>query len=652
MSEQNVPPASKAGAARSIFFLAELPYHELLRKRDPQKARTLEARMQQILGEAVYLHDGRVIDSVGPRMIAVMPDPTSALNAARRSRSELIDYNNRQPANGDIVEPTLVVHSGQPLSDGSPMNQPAVREGLEILRSMQPMQLLVSEPVMLASGLPLPRAPSGELSGVRFYEPVQPEPQAPPPPPKQAAAASAPAPVRKKRPAAMIAAGIGLLAVILGAGVVLFSRKGQKPGPPAATETLSSQPEARAPAPVVQPVRRTVSLSIPDPRLSRANTIIRAVLARAPRFELVAEGGEIAVVVAPDPAKPKTLLASVGPASAPVPLDSSRAAALILGLMADSEGIARNELTSSPPNLQRFAEAARTRNGKSVQSVITADPKFVPALRLGLEVFANDADSARAIQTAQRLLALYPEESVTRRQMVSWQVTSGRVADAVPQVETLLKADPGDADALFNVARLSLSALDEDRFRKAATRHAAAAGKRHFHDADLALAQGKIDAAARSYYEAERADPQNPALALKIGRIAVLRHSMTMAELQLEKLRKLDPRYGYPLLQAYIAAEKRLPDEAEKNLQQARAAATWKDDPMTSSAEIYAILSQHAKVMESLRAMASQGEATLTYTLSNPLLRYLEVEAEYQTLRAELEVKRAELRSALQQLDL
>lgn len=650
MNEQPVPPAGKAGAARSVFFLAELPYHELLRKRDPQKARKLEARMQQILGEAVYLHDGRVIDSIGPRMIAVMPNPRAALNAARQSKSDLLDYNNRQPPSGDIVEPTLVVHSGQALADDAALNHPAVREGLEILRSMQPMQLLVSETVLRDSGSPLPRTASGELGGLKFYEPAQPEVHAVTPPAKPAASPAV-LPVEKKRPVRLIAIGFGLLAVLLGAGVVLFSRRDKKPPSPVLTETVTPQPVASPPPPVA-PVRRTVSVSIPDPRLSRANTMIRAVLGRTSQLELVPDGGTIAVVVGPDPAKPKTLLASVGPASAPVPLDSSRAAALILGLIADSEGIARNEMTSTPANLQRFAEASRTRNPRLLQSVITADPKFVPALRLGLELFANDPDRARAIQTGQRLLALHPDETSTRRRLVSWQLAAGRFADAVPHLEALLEADPRDAEALFHVARLSLSALDEKRFHEAARRHAAASGKQHFHDADLALAQGKMDAAARSYYEAERADPQNPALALKIGKIAVLRHSMSMAELQLGKLRRLDPQYGYPLLQAYIAAEKRLPDEAGKQLQQARTAATWKDDPLTSSAEVYAILSHNAMVMESLKSLASSGEATLSYTLSNPLLRYLEVEAEYQALRAGLEQKRAELRSALQQLDL
>lgn len=654
MSERDVPPANKA--ANSVFFLAELPYHELLRKRDPQKARKLEARMQQVLGEAVYLNEGEIIDSVGPRMIATMPSAAAALEAARQGKLELMNYNRRQPASGDVVEPTLVVHVGPPVTGGSPLTNKTVGEGLQILRSMQPMQLLISEPVLRETGRPVPPKSVGEISGVRFYEPEFKEPErierperpsapvtpAVPPPPVL--------PARKKLPLPMIGAGAGVFTILIALALIFLSGD-KKPAAPAAVEAPAQR---RRPAPVVEQAapKKTVSLSLTDARLRAVEPIVRDVLTRNPGLEVVPSGGTIEVVAAPDPANPKSLAVTVGSTTSPLPTNPNAAALQVLAMVAEASGLPQNELTTTPQTFQRFVDAVRRKDGRALHGVITADPRFVPALRVGMDWFASEADPTRRTEVASKLVELYPEENATRRQLVQWLLGAGRISEAIAHVNGLLRSNPLDADALATVARLSLSAADPERFQAASRLHYDATGARLFHQGDMAFAQGNLDAAARTYYEAEREDPQNAALALKIGRIAVLRHSMDIADLELEKLSRLDPDYGYPLLQAYIHAERREPLDAEISLKRAAASARTLHDLNTSAAEIFAILGQHPRVMESVRNAFTRGEATLNYSLTNPLLRYLDVEPDYQSLKAQMLQRRSTLRSALQEVKL
>ncbi|HEX9493668.1 MAG TPA: serine/threonine-protein kinase, partial [Thermoanaerobaculia bacterium] len=67
-------PQQAAKSRSSILFIADVANDPSVA--DPAKA---AARMQQILGEAVYLFDGEVLDAFGPRMIAELKSVDSAL---------------------------------------------------------------------------------------------------------------------------------------------------------------------------------------------------------------------------------------------------------------------------------------------------------------------------------------------------------------------------------------------------------------------------------------------------------------------------------------------------------------------------------------------------------------------------------------------
>ena len=78
IAKGSAPAAAAQGAKtrNSILFIADVA-------KDPSAGdhAKVTARMQQILGEAVYLFDGEVLDAFGPRMIAELKSVDSALDA-------------------------------------------------------------------------------------------------------------------------------------------------------------------------------------------------------------------------------------------------------------------------------------------------------------------------------------------------------------------------------------------------------------------------------------------------------------------------------------------------------------------------------------------------------------------------------------------
>ncbi|HEX8407637.1 MAG TPA: hypothetical protein VF883_02150, partial [Thermoanaerobaculia bacterium] len=167
------------------------------------------------------------------------------------------------------------------------------------------------------------------------------------------------------------------------------------------------------------------------------------------------------------------------------------------------------------------------------------------------------------------------------------------------------------------------------------------------HEPDLLASAGRLGMAAERYYDLTESGGGNATLALKIGRLYVLRHTPALAEEELQRLAKNDPLYGYPMLKAYIAAENRNAAEARKELQSALAAADPGDDSYTAAAEVHAILNDTSAVLASLERAAQRKEPTSAYVLANPLFRYLESEPRFQKLRADLTAQQDEVRRAL-----
>ncbi|MGZ5474102.1 MAG: serine/threonine-protein kinase, partial [Thermoanaerobaculia bacterium] len=77
----SMPAAAHAASRRSILFVADVANYDALAAENPERAAKAAARMQQVLGESVYLFDGQVVDPFGLRMIAELPTVDAALEA-------------------------------------------------------------------------------------------------------------------------------------------------------------------------------------------------------------------------------------------------------------------------------------------------------------------------------------------------------------------------------------------------------------------------------------------------------------------------------------------------------------------------------------------------------------------------------------------
>ena len=110
----------------------------------------------------------------------------------------------------------------------------------------------------------------------------------------------------------------------------------------------------------------------------------------------------------------------------------------------------------------------------------------------------------------------------------------------------VLKREPSDRRSAQHLGRYALAAGDDGHFN-AAIVVSAASDAAAMHAPDVLVAAGRIDDAVDKYYELEKRLPRNAALSLKIGRIAVLRHSTRNRRDRAEEMEKADPlRRAHP----------------------------------------------------------------------------------------------------------
>src|SRR5260370_12361657 len=111
--------------------------------------------MQQLLGEAVFLFDGQIVDPFGPRMIAEMPSAENALEAARKGE---FDFSPEQQSDNAIAVRMLLHYGDVTTRDGVVVGT-AVEKAAEILALLPPGKCLFpkpspTKPKTLTFGLP------------------------------------------------------------------------------------------------------------------------------------------------------------------------------------------------------------------------------------------------------------------------------------------------------------------------------------------------------------------------------------------------------------------------------------------------------------------------------------------------------------------
>jgi hypothetical protein len=237
------------------------------------------------------------------------------------------------------------------------------------------------------------------------------------------------------------------------------------------------------------------------------------------------------------------------------------------------------------------------------------------------------------------------------RRVARASLGAGDLQQAFAFYDQVLDREPRDAEALNLIARYAASINDGARFNATLGRLKQLSPMQvTAHEPDLLAASGRLGVAADKYYDVSANGGDNPSLSLKMGRLYVLRHTLTLADDELKDLAQSDPLYGHPMLQAYMAAENRNAAEAKKSLQTALAASVAGDDAWTCAAEVYAILADTDGTLTALEKAAQRKEPTAAYILANPLFRYLSSDPRFARVREQLVTQQEETRLALAQL--
>lgn len=659
--------AQKADVRSVIFFLAEVANYALQQSTDAGLATKAAAQMQQVLGEAVYLFDGEVLDPFGPRLIASLPSVEKAIEAGRKGE---FDFSAAQQGEGAIPV-RLLLHAGEVEIHDGKVGGAGLIKGLDVLKDLPPMKLHVSEEFLKKGRGNVRFRDVGARGGVKLYTIVEPEPQPEPEPeveeePEEVgpgeetlAAIATAAAAKKKRQTLILAAAAAIVVVLgVGTGVMLLSRT-------KATDATSATPRRSGtselpPATAATPRKiflQPFTIEGADPALpARAESVRLSAIEILRAFpELrIADGAApdvsaFAATVRTGPAGPEIV---TGTNSVPM-LDAASGIQSVVQFVSAQLHLPPHPVTTAEA-FNAFADAVTARAANdaakteaALRTAIKADPNFFAAQMMAMRFFTEQGKGDDALAAARAVLAADPANVDAARNVARASLTRGDLASAFSSYAVVLKKDPGDIEALNVFGRYAYSAGDTATFNTVLRRLAPVPSAAAIHEPDLLLAAGKIDSAVQAYYTVEEKVQNNPSLALKIGRIAVLRHSTPIAELELKKLQESDPNYGLHILKAYIAAQSGAKADADTELKAALAASKPGDDYWTSVAEVAVINGDTPGTLEALKRAADRKEPTAAYILSNPLFQFLAEDPQFQALKTQITSQQSEIRTAL-----
>ncbi|HEV2721804.1 MAG TPA: hypothetical protein VG323_17425, partial [Thermoanaerobaculia bacterium] len=408
---------------------------------------------------------------------------------------------------------------------------------------------------------------------------------------------------------------------------------------PRTQPVASTAPKPLPPASAATPRKIVVTLNDGDPAIAaRAATIHNATL------EILRGFPELRVA---DVAGPDVTVFSE-------PLHGPDAAAAIQSVVQAVS--AKLKLPARPLTqaaaLNAFADAVEAtgsndaaKTDASLRAATAADPNFLAAHVMAMRFFDKQGKEADALDAAKRVTQIDPSNADAARMIARAGVRAGDLGTGIAGYATVLHRVPNDIEALNTIGRYACAVPDRAKFGAVVGRVSPQVAA--VQPPDLLLATGRIDDAASKFYELERQTPSNTSIALKIGRMAVLRHSAEIAEIELKKLQDSDPLYGTHLLKAYIAAAKNDKAGAANELKLAQTASVAGDDFWTCAAEVAAISGDARGTLDALERAAARKEPTASYILSNPLFRFLVNEPRFAKVREALQAEQNEIRAAL-----
>ncbi|HEY8182271.1 MAG TPA: protein kinase [Thermoanaerobaculia bacterium] len=666
VSKSGVPTTTasqQANARSSILFIADVA-------KDPSVGDHAKAtaRMQQILGESVYLFDGNVLDAFGPRMIAELKTVESALEAGRKGE---FDFSPDQQE-GKPIPVRLLLHAGDvEVRDGNVIG-PSITKAIEVLQTLPPNKLFISEDFTKRGRGKLRLRDSGAKAGVKLYTIVEPEPkpvQVVEEEPEEvgaeeeaaAEAVAAAAAAKKKRQMMMLAAVAAFVVVIGVIAVFLLSKPKQAPAVAAAvvpkpvTSTVPAAVTADNPRKIML---QQFTIEGTDPTLAdRANVVRLASMEVLRAFPELRIADEAAPDVTPFSATVRGGAGGpeivTGMTAVPM-IDVASGVQAVVQYVSSQLNLPQHSPAASAAAYNSFADAILAnaasdpkKTDAALKAAIKADPNFPPIALFGMHYFSAQGKEAEANAAAKQVVAGDPTNLEAARMVARYGLKTGDLATAINTYAAILKRNTADIEALNVIGRYAYSVNDKDKFAAALQRLSVDPAGAIIHEPDLLLASGKIDNAVEAYYTVEEKVQNNPSLALKIGKCAVLRHSTPMAELELKKLQDNDPNYGLHILKAYIAASAGQKADADAELNAALPASKPGDDYWTTVAEVAVISGDSPRVLEALKKAVERKEPTAQYILSNPLFAYLQSEADFQGLRQQLVAQQNEVRTAL-----
>lgn len=651
-------PAAASTKRHALLLVADLPQ---------QNDASASARLQQVVGEAVFLFDGSILDPFAPRVVAEMPSVDSALEAGRKVEFDIAQE-------GAALPVRVILHAGEvEVKDGA-LAGDAVDKAVDILQQIPPQRLFISE-AFIKNGRGNARLrDAGARAGVKLFEIVPPEPEVAPittdeleqiaaeEAAAELAAKEAAAKARSKAKVRNLAVAAAAVFVLLAGGAV-FMLRGRRPAAAAAAQSGSPKVVAGVLGPATAAAPRKVQVqpfAAEDPALAdRANAIRLAaieMLRSYPELRVVdapaADVASFAATMRTVPTGPEIVAAPAGPA-VPAP-DAASAVQAVVGWVAAKVQMAPRPLPA-PAAINAFTDAVAAGAAKddakteaALRAAVKADPAFLAAQQMALSFFTLRGKDKEAIEAARQVVALEPGNLDAARALARASLRGGDVGEAFNAYGAILKQQQSDAEALNALGRYAVGAADAPRFQTALNRLRRVAPREvEVHAPDMLVATGRLEDAINPYYDIEVNVPDNPALALKIGRIAVLRRTIPIAELELAKLEKNDPQYGYHLLRAYMAAQRGDRTAAGKELDEARVGMRAGDDYWTSAAEVYALMADNSAVIAALENAAARKEPTSSYVLTNPLFTYLASDARFQKVRQAMAANQRDIQSAL-----
>ncbi len=671
-----VANARHAVQARQTFILAaDIANYDQENAVDPVSAAKAASRMQQILGEAIYLFDGQVADPFGARFVGELSSLDNGLEAGRKAE---FDFSPGQ--DGEGIQARLLLHYGDVETHDGAAAGPAVEKAFEILEQLEPGKLHLTETFVKKGRIGVRLRDAGARAGVKLFA-IAPDGEAAEEAARAATAAEEEALLAAKAEAEATAAKavhaaqkkkqtrLGVIAaaaiIVIGGGSAFFwmYQKNSESGP----AVVAKRRTGPVPATVATPRSVTVepfTIDPPDPILQQRGDAIRLavieILRSVPEVRIVdAKGPEVSAYTA------KLTGGSAAPQIVPVTDTKKPAEGQAVPLIDASSGIQsivswiasdlkiQTRGAASADAYNAFADAVaanavkdEAKTESSVRNAIKADRNFLPAEVLAFRFFDSKGKEADSIAAAKQIVSLDPANMDAARRVARSSLAGGDLPSAFNGYGAVLQHDRSDAEALNVIARYALAAGDNAHFTAALNR-LGASDAAAVHEPDTLVASGHIDAAADKYYDIEQRMPHNAALALKIGRIAVLRHSTEIAGLELKKLEQLDPNYGAHILKAYLAAQSNDKPGAAAELTAAVSASKAGDDYWTSVAEIAAMNGDARGVNDALDRAAARKEPTASYVLANPLFGFLQSDARFLKIREKLAAQQSEIRAAL-----